>query len=482
MDDLILIGGGGHCKSCIDVIEEEGRYNIVGILDAADKVGTKILGYPIIGTDDSIKDLIDKGYCFLITVGQITSSDTRSALYGSLCTYKARMAKVISPFSHVSSRSEVGDGTIVMHGAIVNASSSIGANCIINTHSLVEHDCFIGDNSHISTGAIVNGGTKILAGTFFGSNAVSKQGVESLKNDFIKAGSCFKGYVKKSMKTAVLSVIYPVDDEFVHDYFKSLVSQDVTNFDIIMLNDGFKGLDKFKEIYSTLRIIEVPSAKNIAKNRSSLIKYALLNGYDVAVFADVDDYFSGNRISKSTAALEQFDIVVNDISTFNGSEVVCSGFLSQRYEKGQNIVFEDILEKNIFGLSNTAIRLKGLDIKDLELPEENIAVDWFLFSVLLHKGRSAVFSNEIMTYYRQHEDNIVGMGRIDSDSIKKALSVKSIHYSSLKFLDERFFGLFDQTQSLISLSEDNVFLKKFIKKSKAELDFPMWWETARYEA
>jgi len=46
---ILLIGGGGHCKSCIDVIEQKGRFAIAGIVDKPASVGGRILDYPVIG-------------------------------------------------------------------------------------------------------------------------------------------------------------------------------------------------------------------------------------------------------------------------------------------------------------------------------------------------------------------------------------------------------------------------------------------------
>lgn len=193
MGKLILLGGGGHCKSCIDVIEQEGNYEIAGILDKKESVGQKLLGYEYIGTDDDIGELVDEGYAFLITVGQINTASIRKKLFSLLRTSGARIATVISPRAYVSKHAKVSKGTIIMHDALVNANASIGENCIINSKALVEHDATIESFCHISTSAIVNGGVTIKEGTFFGSNAVSKEYVETDINDFIKAGSTFKG-------------------------------------------------------------------------------------------------------------------------------------------------------------------------------------------------------------------------------------------------------------------------------------------------
>jgi len=190
---LILLGGGGHCKSCIDVIEQEGKYKILGILDRKESVGQTVLDYTVIGTDDDLDPYVTQGCSFLITVGQIKSPAIRHKLSHLLNKSNATLATVVSPRAYVSQHALVGEGTIVMHDAVVNAAASVGKHCIINTKALVEHDATIEDLCHISTSAVINGGVKVQEGTFFGSNAVSQEYVSTNKNDFIKAGSIYKG-------------------------------------------------------------------------------------------------------------------------------------------------------------------------------------------------------------------------------------------------------------------------------------------------
>ncbi|CAA6827008.1 MAG: 4-amino-6-deoxy-N-Acetyl-D-hexosaminyl-(Lipid carrier) acetyltrasferase [uncultured Sulfurovum sp.] len=190
---LILVGGGGHCKSCIDVIEQEGQYEITGILDKEELIGQKVLGYEIIGSDDNMEKYAREGYTFLITVGQIKSSSLREELFVKLQTFNAEIATIISPRAYVSKHTDIGKGTIIMHDVLVNVNTSIGENCIINSKALIEHDATIEDFSHISTSAVINGGVVVKRGSFFGSNAVSKEYVETSINDFIKAGTIFKG-------------------------------------------------------------------------------------------------------------------------------------------------------------------------------------------------------------------------------------------------------------------------------------------------
>lgn len=186
---LILIGGGGHCKVCIDVIEQTGQFEIIGILDLAELVGTSVFEYQVIGTDQDIAKYVALGYSFLITVGQIKSASLKKKLFYILKENKAIMATVIAPSAHVSKYSNIGVGTIIMHHAIINAGTTIGDNCILNNKCDVEHDSVIGHHTHISTGAIVNGDCRIGNGVFIGSNATVGNQITIEDNAVIGAGS-----------------------------------------------------------------------------------------------------------------------------------------------------------------------------------------------------------------------------------------------------------------------------------------------------
>ena len=129
----------------------------------------------------------------MITVGHIKSPQTRIRLYNFAKKLGFSFPAIISPLAHVSRYAQVGEGTIIMHHALVNSGARIGANCIINSKALVEHDVAIEDHCHISTAAVVNGGIKVRRGTFWGSGAVGKENTETKENDFIRASSLFKG-------------------------------------------------------------------------------------------------------------------------------------------------------------------------------------------------------------------------------------------------------------------------------------------------
>jgi len=189
--NIILIGAGGHCVSVIDVIEQENKYNILGILDSK-KNQDNVLGYPVLGGDELIPNLVNDNNYFLIAVGQIKSYSIRQNIADNLKINKAKLAIVVSPLAYVSKHASIQNGSIIMNGATVNAKSKIGNHCIINTKSNIEHGAVIGDFCHISTCAVVNGDSAIGKGTFIGSNATVSNGVIIEENSVISAGKFIK--------------------------------------------------------------------------------------------------------------------------------------------------------------------------------------------------------------------------------------------------------------------------------------------------
>lgn len=188
MKTLLLIGGGGHCRGAIDVIESEGRFVIKGIVQPKAEGVEPVLGYPILGEDADLPALLVDTPQALVTVGQIKTPALRRHLFESLKALTAVMPLIVSPKAHVSRHAQMGEGTLVMHGAIVNACAQIGVNGIINSLSLIEHDAEIGNHCHISTGARVNGGAIVEDGCFIGSGAVLREGVRVGANSVIGAG------------------------------------------------------------------------------------------------------------------------------------------------------------------------------------------------------------------------------------------------------------------------------------------------------
>ncbi len=185
---LILIGAGGHARSCIDVIEQQGQFQIAGLISMPDDVNTQHFGYAVIGTDSDLPELAKTTQYALITIGQIQTTEHRIRLYQHATQLGFQLPIIIPPTAHVSRHAKLGEGSIVMHSAIVNAGARVGNNCIINTGALIEHDATVEDNCHISTSTILNGDVTVGAGSFIGSGCVIKEGVVKGKGCLVGMG------------------------------------------------------------------------------------------------------------------------------------------------------------------------------------------------------------------------------------------------------------------------------------------------------
>jgi sugar O-acyltransferase (sialic acid O-acetyltransferase NeuD family) len=174
-ESILVVGAGGHAKACIDVIEQEGRFVVKGLVGLPDEVGSRVFDYPILGADADLPALLSDCKNALVAVGQIKTPEPRMRLFDQLQLIGCVLPVIVSPHAYVSPHAKLDAGTIVMHGAVVNARAVVGKNCIINSQSLVEHDVVIADHCHIATAATINSGVCVGMGTFLGSNSSVRQ-------------------------------------------------------------------------------------------------------------------------------------------------------------------------------------------------------------------------------------------------------------------------------------------------------------------
>lgn len=176
-EPISLVGAGGHSKDCIDVIEQEGCFEVKGLVGLHKEIGASIFDYPLLGSDEDLSKLLNDCANSLIFFGQIKTSEPRIRVFNFLQQNNFVLPTILSPYAYISPHATLDTGTIVMHGAIVNLGAKVGKNCIINSQSLVDHDVVIQDHCHIATAATINSGLHIGTGTFIGSNSSVKQGV-----------------------------------------------------------------------------------------------------------------------------------------------------------------------------------------------------------------------------------------------------------------------------------------------------------------
>ncbi len=135
--------------------------------------------------------------------------------------------------------------------------------------------------------------------------------------------------------------------------------------------------------------------------------------YEKLIFGDSDDYFSENRVEASIELLSDHEIVVNDVSLFNDTGIYEEKYMSHRLRDKTKVRLDFIKDKNIFGLSNTALRTSILN--KVHFDKDLVAVDWYFYTNLLKQKYNAIFTNGAITYYRQHNDNTVGLKVINDN-------------------------------------------------------------------
>jgi len=210
--------------------------------------------------------------------------------------------------------------------------------------------------------------------------------------------------MKRKNNALLIGVIYPKVQKYLADYCGSIKSQDMNEFDILILNDGFTGGFPLKN--KRIANIDIKNNLTPAEIRMLGIKYAIENNYKYVIFSDTDDYFSSNRISVSINKLEKYDFVFNELYLINEKkDVIQESYYNNMLKKIEYTDYLEIINRNLFGLGNAAVKVNRL--KDLFIPIEIIAVDWWIFSILLLNKCKGGFIKEAITYYRQHNNNFI---------------------------------------------------------------------------
>ena len=188
-DRIVLIGGGGHCKSVLDCLLRTKVYREIVITDYDSPPGSLIMGCKVAGTDDVLEDLFEEGIRdAFITIGSIKSPKRRVDAYQRAKSIGFHFPCICDPSSIVAESATVGEGVFVGKNAVINSEVKICNMAIINTAAVIEHDCSIGEFTHIAVGAVVCGSTEVGCWSFVGANATLIQGLSIGEGCVIGAG------------------------------------------------------------------------------------------------------------------------------------------------------------------------------------------------------------------------------------------------------------------------------------------------------
>ncbi|WP_181151497.1 acetyltransferase [Sphingobacterium gobiense] len=183
-NSVAIIGYSGHSY----VVIEAARMNNIHISGYCESVPSIKNPYDLIYLGNERAQDYDwqKDIRYFIGIGDNT---IRRRITEHVIENGGRFTNIIHPSSWVSDTVIFGAGVFVNAHASVNALASIGDQCILNTGSVVEHECTIGRFAHIAPGAVLAGNVSVGNGTFIGANAVVKQGVRIGENAIVGAGA-----------------------------------------------------------------------------------------------------------------------------------------------------------------------------------------------------------------------------------------------------------------------------------------------------
>ena len=190
MNELVLLGGGGHSISVLDSLYRIDRYKDIIVLDPNKNVGDMILKSRVLGDDSLLKNIRESG-CenAFISVGSIKDTSLRRKLEIKIKENGFDIISIVDPSAIISDFSEIMEGVFIGKNCVVNAQTKIGRNAIINTSSVLEHECEIGDFTHIACGAVLCGNVKVGNDCFIGAGSVVTEGIRIGNNAIIGAGS-----------------------------------------------------------------------------------------------------------------------------------------------------------------------------------------------------------------------------------------------------------------------------------------------------
>lgn len=280
-------------------------------------------------------------------------------------------------------------------------------------------------------------------------------------------------------RVAFFTVVYPGVEPYLPCFVESILAQTCKNFSLFVFNDGVA--DETVESYFGVLSGYVEWRSERVSGTPAQIRINAINRlnryrYQYAIFGDSDDYFSANRVACVLELFRYYDVVINDLHIVNveGSELV-SGFLSKRLMNLQDIDQRFLRDKNICGFSNASLNLEKFG--RLEIDDDVLATDWYLFTLAVLKGLRMVFSSDAATYYRQHDANYVGIGNVTTKILNQTVLIKSRHYTQLARHFPGYLPLAQKYQNLLSEvdnSQDNL-MARFLKHHQRD-DHLFWWE------
>ncbi len=271
------------------------------------------------------------------------------------------------------------------------------------------------------------------------------------------------------------TVVYPQALPFFKDVCDSARNQTRKDFDVVVVNDGCY-TNSLESQLTGLNSTIIDTVGTIAGNRLLGIDYARKHQYKYLFFCDADDTFTADRFEWTIKEFENTDadIVVCNLNVADEKcEPVIRDYFSLEIPSDRWIDADFLRDKNIMGMSNTALRVSAIR-DDVFVPTIPI-VDWYLFTILLLKGLRARYISDSLVNYRQYNANMIGITHFDVPSFRKLAKHKLTHYQKLVENGyKQYENLYQQCEELTKLTDDEI--TEIVSRKLAEHKQPLWWQ------
>ena len=190
MDNIVIIGSSGHAKVVIDIVEQEGRYKIAGLLDRYRKAGDQTLGYQVLGQEEDLPELTTRHTLrgAIVAIGDNFIRSKVATCVREICP-DLPFVRAIHPKASTAKDVSIGEGTVIMAGVAINPCCSIGRFCILNTNSSLDHDSVMEDFSSLAPRVTTGGNCRIGGYSAVSIGAVLIQGIHIGQHSVLGAGS-----------------------------------------------------------------------------------------------------------------------------------------------------------------------------------------------------------------------------------------------------------------------------------------------------
>ena len=280
--------------------------------------------------------------------------------------------------------------------------------------------------------------------------------------------------------TLLLAVVFEEVKPFLDEYFTSIDSQTEKNFDLLILKDKYK--DKIPGGKTKNIVIDIENNDSPAQIRQYGIQYAIKNNYKNIIFTDTDDNYSQNYVESLMLGLENNDFVYSNIVPVDNNGITINNYFSLPHETKR---YEQIINYNFIGLGCSAVRSEI--IREINIPSDIIAVDWYLYTILLLNGFAGKLVENASVYYRQHYNNTVGgLKQLDRVRLLKGIDIKEKHYlyiynycleNNYKSVAKEYEIKYQEMLALKLFLQENINLEKYINTININLNtvYKGWW-------